>query len=246
MSTIKNKLRKIQPATLIAMLALFIAVGGTATAASGLINGKSIKKGTITAKQLKKNAVTAKKIKNRTITRKKLNKKLVAEFSRTSGATGPTGAQGPPGGKGADGAAGPTGSKGATGPKGSTGGKGPAGPAGPAGIVAAQYVDNDSNENLQGGNVLTPIITDTVPSHKYAVTAKVSGTANAKTGLDCELLANNTVVDRGGTEMDAQFDEGGIFLQAVVPSGTTTVRVSCNASQVVQMNNRSIISLPVS
>ena len=174
MSTIKNKLRKIQPATLIAMLALFIAVGGTATAASGLINGKSIKKGTITAKQLKKNAVTAKKIKNRTITRKKLNKKLVAEFSRTSGATGPTGAQGPPGGKGADGAAGPTGSKGATGPKGSTGGKGPAGPAGPAGIVAAQYVDNDSNENLQGGNVLTPIITDTVPSHKYAVTAKVS------------------------------------------------------------------------
>ena len=84
-----------------------------------------------------------------------------------------------------------------------------------------------------------------MPSHKYAVTAKVSGTANAETGIDCKLLANNATVDEAGTEMDAQFDEGNVFLQAVVPAGTTTIRISCLSGQIVQMNNRSIISLPV-
>jgi hypothetical protein len=252
MSMIKDKIKKVQPATLIAMLALFVAVGGTATAASGLISGKQIKNRSIAGKKLKKGAVTGKQIKKRTITKNKLNKKLVKAFSKKGGPAGPAGPTGPTGAAGTPGTAGavgPTGPKGATGPKGSTGGKGQTGAkgaTGPAGVVASQYVSNDSNENLAGGNVLTPIITDTVPSHKYAVTAKVSGTANAKTGLNCRLLANNVTVDEGGTEIDAQFDEGNIFLQAVVPSGTTTVRVSCNASQVVQMNNRSIISLPVS
>ena len=47
--------------SVIALLALFIAIGGTATAA-GLISGKSIKRGTITAKQIKKEAVTGAKI----------------------------------------------------------------------------------------------------------------------------------------------------------------------------------------
>lgn len=45
--------------------------------------------------------------------------------------------------------------------------------------------------------------------------------------------------------MAAQFDEGNVFLQAVVPTGTTTVRVSYSANQPVQLNNRSTISLPV-
>lgn len=242
MSTIKDKLKKVQPATLIAMLALFIAIGGTATAASGLINGKSIKKGTITAKQLKKNAVTGKKIKNRTITKNKLNKKLVKAFTKTGGPAGPTGATGPKGSNGAVGATGPAGAKGATGPKGSTGGKGQ---AGPAGIVAARNASSDNNINVNGGNVLTPVVVSTVPSHKYAVTAKVSATATAETGLDCQLLANDSVVDEGATEMAAQFDEGNIFLQALVPAGTTKVSVSCSANKLVQINNRSIISLPV-
>lgn len=85
--------------SVIALLALFIAIGGTATAA-GLISGKSIKRGTITAKQ----------IKNKTITTGKLAPATVAALQ---GAQGPRGVEG---------------DKGATGIKGDTGIPGIAGP----------------------------------------------------------------------------------------------------------------------
>ena len=88
-----KKIRKMQRprlATIIAGLALFIALGGSAAAAGGLINGKKIKKGTVTAKQLK----------NKTITKGKLKPALVNSLK------GKTGLQGPKGAKGDTGAAG--------------------------------------------------------------------------------------------------------------------------------------------
>jgi len=99
MSMIKEKFKKVQPATLIAMLALFVAIGGTATAASGLINGKSIKKGTVTAKQLK----------NKTITKGKLKPALVKSLKGAAGDQGAPGAQGVPGTQGAQGVPGANG-----------------------------------------------------------------------------------------------------------------------------------------
>lgn len=95
-------MKKLNPGTVLALLALFIAVGGTATAASGLINGKQIKPGTITAKQ----------IKNRTITNAKLApsaRKALRGMRGPAGATGAPGAAGPAGPRGATGATGPAG-----------------------------------------------------------------------------------------------------------------------------------------
>ena len=57
MNHVRN-MKRPRLATIIAGLALFIALGGTAAAAGGLINGKKIKKGTVTAKQLKNNTLT--------------------------------------------------------------------------------------------------------------------------------------------------------------------------------------------
>jgi hypothetical protein len=78
---------------LLAGLALFIVLGGSAVAASGLINGKKIKKGTITAKQ----------IKNKTITTGKLAPATVASLKGKPGAQGPAGRTGTTGPAGADG-----------------------------------------------------------------------------------------------------------------------------------------------
>ena len=86
-------MKDLKASTVIAWVALFIVIGGTATAASGLINGKKIKPGTITAKQ----------IKNKTITKSKLAPTTVKSLK---GAKGP---QGPAGGKGATGSTGPVG-----------------------------------------------------------------------------------------------------------------------------------------
>ncbi|HTU15077.1 MAG TPA: hypothetical protein VMF31_07760 [Solirubrobacterales bacterium] len=80
----KRKNGKPSLSTVIAALALFIVLGGTATAASGLINGKKIKKGTVTAKQ----------IKNKTITKGKLKPALVKSLKGQTGPQGPKGAAG--------------------------------------------------------------------------------------------------------------------------------------------------------
>jgi hypothetical protein len=80
---------RVGPATVIATLALFVAIGGSATAA-GLINGKDIKPGTVTAKQLK----------NKAVTKAKLAPSAVAALR---GPAGPAGAPGQPGQDGQDG-----------------------------------------------------------------------------------------------------------------------------------------------
>ena len=83
MKNIRN-MKRPRLATIMAGLALFIVLGGSATAASGLINGKKIKKGTVTAKQ----------IKNKTITKNKLKPALVKSLKGKTGPKGDTGANG--------------------------------------------------------------------------------------------------------------------------------------------------------
>jgi hypothetical protein len=92
-------MREFRPGTVIAVVALFIAIGGTATAASGLINGNKIKPGTISARQ----------IKNKAITKAKLAPATVKSLRGARGPAGPAGATGPAGAPGATGATGATG-----------------------------------------------------------------------------------------------------------------------------------------
>ena len=99
MKNVLTRIKQLRPATLIAMLALFVAIGGTATAASNLINGKNIKPGTVTAKQLK----------NKTITKGKLAPATVKALKGAQGATGQRGPQGEPGTPGTPGTPGANG-----------------------------------------------------------------------------------------------------------------------------------------
>jgi hypothetical protein len=93
-----TEIRRPRLATILAAMALFIAIGGTATAASGLISGKQIKKGTVTAKQ----------IKNKTITKGKLKPALVKSLKGQTGPVGPKGPKGDKGDPGSDGVVSPT------------------------------------------------------------------------------------------------------------------------------------------
>jgi hypothetical protein len=78
-------LKDFRVSTVIAALALFALIGGSATAASGLISGKKIMRGTITAKQ----------IANRTITTSKLTPATIGSLRGRTGATGPAGTVSP-------------------------------------------------------------------------------------------------------------------------------------------------------
>jgi hypothetical protein len=108
------------PATIIACLALFVAMGGGAAVASGLISGS--------------------RIMNHSIPQWKLTQRAIAGLRGRQGPVGPAGPAGPKGATGAQGptgAAGPQGAKGDTGPQGATG---PQGPQGPKGDTGAQGV----------------------------------------------------------------------------------------------------------
>ena len=96
MEYLKN-MKRPQLGTILASLALIVALGGTATAASGLINGKKIKN----------NTVTGKKLKNKTITKNKLAPATVKALKGQKGATGAAGIQGPQGDPGLNGVVSP-------------------------------------------------------------------------------------------------------------------------------------------
>jgi hypothetical protein len=106
------------PATVIAALALFVALGGGAAWAGGLIPGS--------------------RIKNHSIAVKKLTKKTILSLRGATGPSGPQGPQGTPGTPGTPGGPqGPVGPMGPMGPTGLTGATGPAGPIGPTGLTGA-------------------------------------------------------------------------------------------------------------
>jgi hypothetical protein len=109
--------------TVVAYLALFAALSGSAYAAV-TITGTNIKDGTITGRDVRNGALA-------------LNKLSPHAIAALAGKRGPAGPQGEKGDQGPPGPAGATGPKGATGPAGQ---QGPAGPAGPSGISGWQYL----------------------------------------------------------------------------------------------------------
>lgn len=79
-----------RPAMVVAVIALVAALAGSATAASGFINGKKIKRGTVTGKQ----------IKNRSIGLVELKKAAINQLKGQRGPQGPKGDAGPQGPQG--------------------------------------------------------------------------------------------------------------------------------------------------
>lgn len=119
------------PAMVVAMVALFVALGGGAYAASRL------PKASVGTRELHDNAVTSAKVKDHSL--------LARDFK--AGEL-PAGAQGPPGQPGLNGVAG------AQGPKGDTGAAGATGPAG-AGLDTLFGNGSDGNVTISGATTLT-------------------------------------------------------------------------------------------
>jgi hypothetical protein len=109
---------RISPASLLALVALFIALGGVSYAAA-TIDGKSIRNSSVPGKKLKNKAITNKKVKPGTLAADRLTPAARASLK---GAQGQQGQQGP---------AGPLGPQ------------GPQGPQGPAGTALAYAQVND-------------------------------------------------------------------------------------------------------
>jgi len=106
------KIRTLSPATVIATIALFVSLTGTAVA-GGLITGANILNGSVASVDVMNESLRTVDIKNGTL--------LPEDFKGKKLPKGPKGAQGLQGPAGAQGPAGPAGPAGAAGPQGQPG-----------------------------------------------------------------------------------------------------------------------------
>jgi hypothetical protein len=129
----------------IGLLALFLALSGTAYAAT-------LPRNSVGTLQLQRNAVTSSKVKNGS-----LRSIDFALGQLPTGPRGPAGPQGAAGAQGAAGPAGPTGPAGAQGPQGPQGTQGPQGPPGIVGFdtVSATNGTATATANCPAGEVAT-------------------------------------------------------------------------------------------
>jgi hypothetical protein len=113
-----NRLPAPSPATGVSMIALFVALGGSAYAAfdlpSNSVGTKQLKNGAVTTKKLANNALTSEKVKDYSL--------LAKDFKRGQLPTGPPGPKGDPGVSGATNIVMRTGPNFTLGPDGSGGG----------------------------------------------------------------------------------------------------------------------------
>lgn len=185
-----------RPATVLAAIAVFAVLAGTATAANGLINGKEIKPGTITGKQIKKKSLA-------------LNKLNPAAVSQLRGNPGP---------KGDTGANGGTGAKGDTGAKGEPGPKGDPGPQGPAGIVAPLFGVDDS-ENIADGEEKLLLTVPVPTAGTFVINAKTNLLAvQAVAKVECRIQAGGSDVDGVQWTAGAANSRQPVSLQGVAPA----------------------------
>lgn len=148
-------------ANVISVLALFVALGGSATAAI-LITGKNVKNGSLTGADIKDDSVGGVDIKDGDLLAKDF-----AAGQLPTGAPGPKGETGEPGPKGDPGSQGPQGPQGSAGVKGDKGDRGLQGEQGLQGIQGIQGIQGE--QGLQGL---------TGPSNAYAKTVASADVAN--------------------------------------------------------------------
>jgi Collagen triple helix repeat (20 copies) len=186
------------PAIVIAGAALFIALGGSAVAATGLIHAGDIAPGAVTSQAIKNGGVEPKDLS--TATRGLLQS--AKGDSGASGTAGSNGANGPNGANGTNGIAGTNGAAGLDGADGIDGADGTDGTDGTDGVdgidgTIAPLAATAGLTSLPTSAPLTPVVSLTVPAGNYVVLAKteLSHTGAGDT-VECVLKAGTTTVDQ--------------------------------------------------
>jgi hypothetical protein len=206
-----TEMKRPQLSTIIASLALFLVLGGTAAAAGGLINGKKIKKGTITAKQ----------IKNKTITTAKISP---AAIGALSGAQGPKGDQGP---KGNPGIQGPKGDQGVQGIQGIQGPKGDPGVS----QITTYSGSDDSVNNIPANTEKDVINMNGMAAGRYVINANVQAFTQGAGTVSCSLNTNGNGGGTGATWTAPASGRNVLAMTHVTSTaGVTHIDVACESS----------------
>ncbi|HYI98535.1 MAG TPA: hypothetical protein VEX36_02495 [Thermoleophilaceae bacterium] len=253
------------PAIAIAGAACFVALGGSAVAAKGLIHSKDIAKGAVTSKTIGDGAVMPWHLNRST-------RMWVKATTGPTGAKGDTGATGTKGDTGSMGAPGSTGSKGIDGIDGSHGTDGIDGAPGADGIDGAPGSDGadgiDGAPGTDGADgtdgIIAPLTTTagltplptaspptvvvgmTVPAGNYVVWAKTQlSHTGAGDSIDCALKAGGATLDQISMKTLPALAAIPVSMQAVTTTSPTQLSVECDVLTANgSANFSSLIAIP--
>lgn len=203
----KRRRSRPTPSIVVAGIALFAALGGSAVAANSLIHAGNIAPGAVTSKAIRNGGVQPRDLSART-------RALLQAGGGQAGARGETGPAGAPGVNGASGANGPGGASGvngANGPSGANGANGANGVDGADGVDGTDGTDGTDGVDgtiapLSAKQGLTPLATASppttvvelaVPAGTYVVLAKTQlSHTGAGDSIDCTLKAGGATIDQ--------------------------------------------------
>lgn len=214
--------RWLTPSTVIAGAALFIALGGSAIAANGLIHAGDIAPGAVTGKAIRNGGVKPEDLSTKTRALLQMAKGVVGERGDigSTGAPGANGANGPNGPNGANGIDGTDGADGIDGTNGADGIDGTIAPlSATAGLTA-----------LPTATPPTTVVALAVPAGNYVVLAKtqLSHTGAGDT-VDCVLKAGAASIDRVSMKTLPALAAIPVSLQAVtVTTSPSQLSVECD------------------
>jgi hypothetical protein len=253
------------PSILLAGTALFIVLGGSAVAASGMIKADDLAPGAVTSKAIRSGAVEPKDLsagtrslleggegatgaKGDTGTAGAAGARGEAGSSGSNGANGPNGVNGADGAKGVEGAKGTDGAKGAEGPKGAEGAKGAAGTNGANGTIVP-FSAKQGLTALPTAVLATSVVELAVPPGSYVVLAKTQlFQTGAGDSVECALKAGAATLDQAAMKTLPALASVPASLQAVTTtttSPTTTLSVQCSVAVANgTANSSSLIAIP--
>ena len=263
----KQRRRWPTPSLVLAGLALFVVLGGSAVAATGLIHAGDIAPGAVTGTAIRSGAVEPRDLSGGT-------RALFAGTPGVGGAKGETGTAGSAGGNdasGAKGADGANGTNGANGPNGANGANGPNGTNGTNGIDGTNGTDGAKGTNgtngtdgingtikplsakqaltaLPTGGPPTTVVELTVPAGNYVVLAKTQlSHTGAGDSVECLLKAGTATLDQVAMKTLPALAAIPASLQAVTTNATSPTQLSVQCSVAVAngaANFNSLIAIP--
>jgi hypothetical protein len=243
------------PPIVLAGVAVSIALGGTAVAASGLVNAGDIATGAVAGRAIRNGAIQPKDLSTDTLA-------LLEGGQGVSGAKGDPGSGGAPGSNGANGANGANGPNGANGADGTNGVDGAKGTNGTNGTNGTDGTDGTNGTNgtiaplsatkgltaLPTASPPTTVVELAVPAGHYVVLAKTElSHTGAGDSVECTLKAGATTIDQIAMKTLPALAAIPASLQAVTTTATSPTELSVQCSVLVangSANFSSLIAIP--
>lgn len=255
------------PSILLAGVAVFVVLGGSAVAANGLIHASDIAPGAVASKAIRDGAVQPRDLSASMRAFLEDGHAVAGAQGDTgpAGAPGSNGANGPNGANGANGTDGSNGANGAEGAQGSNGANGPNGANGVDGADGTDGIDGVDGTNGTNGTVaplsatkgLTPLPTASppttvvelaVPAGNYVVLAKTQlSHTGAGDSVECTLKAGATTIDQIAMKTLPALAAIPASLQAVTTTTTSPTVLSVQCKVLVAdgaANSSSLIVIP--